>query len=333
MTAKREYEAISDGIVARHLLTSIDEAEWANSDEPARRAFLRLSRRNFDQAPVRSQGSLAGHVRTRDLASSAGSVSAFVRPLTSDSFVSASATVADVIQALLPDRDLVFVIDGRQAIGFVTASDFNKHAGRTHFYLLLAELEMTLADLVSRSVRDLDSALAVLDGPSQATIRRRYRGDVAEGVEANLAAAMDLRHLLLVAPQSDRLRAALRRGRDAAWEVAVSELADLRNAVMHPTKQFVGRKRTLRDLAATEAWVRLRLARLGHGSTSKRTNRRLRRASALATKRNGILPAVSGSPPPARGPCQFLTLRGLPCRNQGRYLVDGRWSCSRSHRG
>ncbi|MEO8273418.1 MAG: hypothetical protein ABI620_05090 [Chloroflexota bacterium] len=57
-----------------------------------------------------------------------------------------------------------------------------------------------------------------------------------------------------------------------------------------------------------------------------------RTASPIGKKRSGVLDEVSpGGPPPAQGPCQFLTTAGKACENPGRYWRDGRWSCSRNH--
>jgi hypothetical protein len=52
----------------------------------------------------------------------------------------------------------------------------------------------------------------------------------------------------------------------------------------------------------------------------------------MTRERRGVLDQVSGRDAPRPvGPCQFLTLAGKPCQNDGRYLVDGLWSCSRRH--
>ena len=57
------------------------------------------------------------------------------------------------------------------------------------------------------------------------------------------------------------------------------------------------------------------------------------RAAPKRTGASGLNDQVSAfGPPPSMGLCQFLTRAGKPCRNPGRYWVDGRWSCSRNHR-
>jgi hypothetical protein len=50
------------------------------------------------------------------------------------------------------------------------------------------------------------------------------------------------------------------------------------------------------------------------------------------SRRHGVLDQVTGSKPPrATGACTGITGHGLPCPNPGRYLIDGKLSCSRRH--
>ena len=50
-----------------------------------------------------------------------------------------------------------------------------------------------------------------------------------------------------------------------------------------------------------------------------------------SARRSGLNDQTPFGPPPAAGPCQFLTRAGKPCQNLGRYWISGRWSCSRNH--
>jgi hypothetical protein len=74
-----------------------------------------------------------------------------------------------------------------------------------------------------------------------------------------------------------------------------------------------------------QAWLPLRLLRFCRHPALRRPH--------SETRRSGLNEEVSslGPPPPAAGPCQFMTKAGLPCRNDGRHWTDGRWSCSRNH--
>jgi hypothetical protein len=216
----------------------------------------------FDQAPVRSDGELAGIVITAEL-EGVDSIVEVLRPLDEHMLESGDAAVGDVIRGLIPDRPLLFVVDGHQVTGFVTPSDLNKHPARFHFYLLLADLEMILASVVLQEFPRLREALFVLDLAEVKRITGRFDRDQAAKVEANLAAAMDLSHLLVVAYTSERIRSALGAPDFGEWLSVVDRLVGLRNAVMHPTLEFIGTGRSLQDLIDFENQIRDWLKGLG----------------------------------------------------------------------
>jgi hypothetical protein len=256
------FDAISRSILARHLQTQLTDATWVEAEEAAAVARLRLESLSFDQAPVRSNGNeLVGFVE-RELLPASGLAGDAMKRLDEHSVESADASVADVLQALSGPLPMIFVVDGHQISGFITRSDFNKHPARAHFYLLLADIEIVLAALVVREVPDLDAALGILAPGEARKIRRRFARDSAAGTEVDLAAAMDLGHLLIVAATVDVLRGALEVDRMPSWADWVVELVEFRNAVMHPTKEFLGRHRSLADIIAVEDWVKHALERL-----------------------------------------------------------------------
>jgi hypothetical protein len=244
------YDSVAHSILARHLQTPIEDAVWIELGEPIAEARDRLGGR-FDQAPVRDQGKLVGFVVTNELDAMERTADA-LHPLDEHMLESADAAVGDVIRGLLPDRPLLFVVDGHRISGFITPSDLNKHPARFHFYLLLADLEMSLATAVLAEFTELRDALFVLDKAARGKITGRFDRDTRARVEANLAAAMDLGHLLIVGYTSERLRSAFLEPEFEGWMSTVEDLVALRNAVMHPTLAFVGPERGLTDLIRTE---------------------------------------------------------------------------------
>lgn len=255
------YESVAHSILARHLQTAIDDAVWIELDDSIAVAQSRLGG-HFDQAPVRDNGELVGLVVAREL-EGVDRIADVLHRLDDHMLESADAAVGDVIRGLLPDRPMLFVVDGHQVSGFITPSDLNKHPARFHFYLLLADLEMTLAKVVLAEFPDLRDALFVLDRADQRMITRRFDRDANARVESNLAAAMDLGHLLIVAYTSERLRSALSEDDFLTWVPCVEVLVELRNAVMHPTLAFIGPGRGLTDLVKTEDRIATWLESLG----------------------------------------------------------------------
>jgi hypothetical protein len=60
--------------------------------------------------------------------------------------VSADTAISDAVRHLC-DQPFLLVLQGRTVAGFVTPADLGSAAGLTHYYLLLAALEIALARL------------------------------------------------------------------------------------------------------------------------------------------------------------------------------------------
>lgn len=251
------YEAIARAIVARHLQTELRDAQYVDWGERPADAARRLAGLNFDQAPVTRNGRLAGFVARRELADSSGTrLAPNVHPLGPDTLTSATATVLEVMEALLPDVAMTFVVDGHRVSGFVTPSDLNKHPARAHFYLLLADLEIALAGLVREQFTDLNEAVALLYPQSQGVVRNRFNSDERHNLETDLVAGMDLAHLLRIVGLTPALRAHFDADDEDTWGTWTHGFRALRDAVMHPALEFLGPSRSLADLVMAEARIR-----------------------------------------------------------------------------
>jgi hypothetical protein len=258
------YQTLAGAIQARQLQTELADAEWVEESESPSRAAPRLARFGYDQAPVRRDGALEGYVVTAELEKAGGrQMAELIRPLGPSAVVSGTGSVLDLIEAFRAGAPLMFVIDGRAVTGFVTPSDLNKHPARAHFYLLLSGLEMTLAAGIRALFPDQKAAVALLAPDDQGRVLNRFRRDQRNNVEVDLVTGMDLEHLLTVAGSSDSLRRMFGVGNRDAWHERTSELTGIRNAVMHPVLEFLGRQRTVDDLARVERQV---LVMLEHAS-------------------------------------------------------------------
>lgn len=250
------YDTIASAIQARHLQTELLDAIWVGARENPAAASARLSDLDYDQAPVGRPGRLLGYVLTNELADAdSARAGRLIHRLNASIMVSGSAGVLDVMD-VLRQKPLAFVVDGRHVTGFVTASDLNKHPARAHFYLLLADLEMSLAEAVRGRYSNETMPLGVLNATERRKVMKRLERDRRENLAVDVVAGMDLAHLLAVAGQDRGLRSAFRSRSPRAWEEWAEELVHLRNAVMHPVLSFIGKKRTVADLARVEREIR-----------------------------------------------------------------------------
>ena len=160
------------------------------------------------------------------------------------------------MEALLPDAAMTFVVDGHRVSRFVTPSDLNKHPARAHFYLLLSDLEMTLAGLVREHFADLNEAVDLLYPQSQGVVRKRFTSDQRNNVETDLVAGMDLAHLLRIVGRTKPLHTHFDAVDEETWDRWTHGFRALRDAVMHPALEFLGPSRSLADLVLAEAKIR-----------------------------------------------------------------------------
>jgi hypothetical protein len=251
------YEALARAIVARHLQTEMMQAESVDWHERPADAAQRLADLNFDQAPVTRKGKLIGFVVTLELRAALGTrLSPHVHALGPDTLTSATASVREVMDALLPNAAMTFVVDGHHVSGFVTPSDLNRHPARAHFYLLLADLEMALAGLVRDHFADLNEAVGLLYPQSQGVVRKRFATDRRNNLETDLVAGMDLAHLLRIVGSTSALLARFGADEEETWSGWTHGFRSLRDAVMHPALEFLGPSRSLADLVLAETKIR-----------------------------------------------------------------------------
>ena len=256
------YSDIADSIQVRHLQVELDQPVAFEPEEPADRALTLLAARGFDRAPVLEGRSLIGLIEGARLTDVSGPIRDLVVPIRPEQMVSADAPVSQALEWLL-DTPFLFVLSGRRVTGFFDQADLNKQPARLYFYLLVAALEIALSSQLRRwRGKDEDGLLARMP----ATVRQRAliarEAALKADTEVDLVAHLTLPEILRVVQQIDEIRVPLGSPTRRHWEGRTGALTDLRNAVMHPTRDLLDADHTLEHLVRMDVLLRDLLARL-----------------------------------------------------------------------
>jgi CBS domain-containing protein len=247
---------------ARHLAVPMSQAFSVAPRENAAEAAARLREQRFDQAPVCEDERILGFVLTRHLdGSPIRRVSDAMIPLGSGNVVSADASIGRLMEWII-DPGFLFVLEGRDVTGFIAVSDFNKQPVRGYLYLLLARLEIGLAELVRRRFPNQEDALALLPLDGQAIVRDRYDDDRTADEESELVAYFDFSDLVRVVTEDTELRRIVSGQSRNGWSNYAGGLVQLRNDVMHPVRNAVLAKGGLIRLQGREQRIRGLIAKV-----------------------------------------------------------------------
>lgn len=259
------YEDIARAIQVRHLQVGLDDAvRVAPSDDPRVAAEI-LRSRGFDQAPVVDRSELLGVVRTLALAGAA-TVEEVREPIHAEELVSADAPVSQLL-AWLISTPCLYVLDGRRITGFVLEADLNKQPARVYFYLLIASLELGLAHQLRTWMGGDEARLIAAMSDEMAAKAQTIRETARElDTDTDLIAYLTFSEILRLTGRIEDVRSALGFASRSHWD-NTKPLIELRNAVMHPTKELIGRRCTLERLAGLDALLRNLLGRLDDVAT------------------------------------------------------------------
>jgi hypothetical protein len=248
VTRRSVHEEIESAIRVRHLQTSLGESVWfasATSEADAVRALLP---HGFEQAPVVDDGLTVGFVLASELDPAAETpLGAKAHPLAAGHLVSADSSLLEALPWLTTHR-LLFVLDGNAITGFVTPSDLNKQAGRTYFYLMLAELELFLAELIRTQFPDQRIAIGLLSANRAQKVIDRYAQDRAENVDADLVACLTFADVCDIAERDDSIREHLGFTSRKRAARAFGPLKRLRDEVMHLVRALLAVERPVEEL-------------------------------------------------------------------------------------
>jgi hypothetical protein len=132
---------------ARHIATDIKGAFCVSPDELGQAVRSSLKKRRFDQAPVMSEPArVVGWVAKDQLRDNAA-VRYSMTSLDESAIVSTESPIANILD-LLGQHGLVFTVGDNGLSGFVVHSDLDRQPARTHFYLIVAGIEILLSDII-----------------------------------------------------------------------------------------------------------------------------------------------------------------------------------------
>lgn len=132
---------------ARHIATDINDAFCVSQEDSGRIARLALKNGRFDQAPVVSEPlHIVGWVAADQLRD-AETVRSAMTSLDKSAIVSMESPITHVLQ-LLGQQGLVFTVGDSGLSGFIVHSDLDRQPARTHFYLLVAGIEILLSEII-----------------------------------------------------------------------------------------------------------------------------------------------------------------------------------------
>ncbi|WP_040283345.1 hypothetical protein [Tessaracoccus massiliensis] len=221
-------------IRAHHIATPISAAISFQRADDALEAAQKLNELSFDLAPVIERGAPVGLFRTAT--ARAGTVGKCMDELQVSMIVAASTPLTNVVHSLA-ECLFLFVIEGSAISGFITPTDLGSHAGRTHYYMLLADLEISLYKYLRERFPQQTDAIALLSDNRReehahlVTKLRRTDTFVDE------LSAVSLNDLLTIAGR-DRALHELTGPSPFSWAAASRGLADFRNDVMHPSRDL-----------------------------------------------------------------------------------------------
>lgn len=230
-----DHAELSRAIRVRQFQTLLQDATCLRLGQEQGDAKRVLDGLRFDYAPVEHEGVPVGYVRTSDLVpDSDAPVESQLRPITPHMIVSGDAPFRDLLRWM--DRGFLFVLEGNRLTGFVTPSDANRQEARSYFYLLLADVEVGLADLVRGHFKPVRSAMDELSEPCRREVNSRMERDCDQNLDGDVVSYFLFSDLVNVIGKTEELRLGFARKR---WDKVTGSLVAFRNWVMHPARSGV----------------------------------------------------------------------------------------------
>lgn len=223
--------AIALTFPAAEMTTSLRGAYSVNRAMKASAARDMLRQARFDQAPVVNDAmQLCGWVRSANLGGR-GFVSASVIPLEACAIQSRDTPVSNAIHTVA-SAGLVFFAGTTGITEFAVPSDLDRHVVRCYLYVVLAELEMLLADFAENELTH-----QVIESLIRGRERSRYDAAREHDVEIR-----PVEYLMLSAYSSviDRIPSVVATfpGTQNELRSTLKQLTRLRNCVAHPAKSL-----------------------------------------------------------------------------------------------
>ena len=249
LTNPPAYQEIAAAIRARHLETPLDQVVGFDVETSECHTVGVLSDHGFDQAPVFRDGSPVGFVIGADLdMQGGGHIETKMQTLGPEHLVSGESSLERTIR-WLAERKFLFVLDGNAITGLMTTADLNKRAGRTYFFLMLAELELVLSELIRQKFPVQPAAsdtsmpqpgvLEALGHARRNGVLDRFSDDQRQGVDADLVACLTFADVCRVAENDAEIRGGLGFESKKRAKETFEPIKALRDDVMHPVRAML----------------------------------------------------------------------------------------------
>lgn len=217
---------------ASHVQTTLSKnVSYVYLNEDPYSALARLSEGNFDYAPVcldRFDSTIQGWVAGSNLLKFS-EISGSMHKLSDSSIISRESSFTDLLKHL-SESPFVFLVGKGGIEGFVVPTDLDKHASRSHFYLLVCGLELILSEIVEREHKRERIEQEIDRGDDKQ--RAKFVAAKQQNIDTSPVSYLYLSSLI-------RLISSLPRFHDVIgiskleWKGKTSLLLGIRNAVMH----------------------------------------------------------------------------------------------------
>ena len=221
------WRLLSQVFTVETIMTGRDQFLTWDGNAPLATLWEEATQIQVDTIPIEHQGQIVSVLRR-------GQDTPV--PLTPEWLVSRDTAIPDVVQLFAEKRTpCLFVFFRQEVIGIVTPADLNKLPARTYFYNLLAELEMTIAEIVRRQYGTKQDNILNLLGKQDELDEIKQK--MAESdLSIDIVHWLDLSDLVNLACKNDILRKSL--GFPSAKQVGkkMNGLVDMRHDIMHPVR-------------------------------------------------------------------------------------------------
>lgn len=241
---------LGQGVRARHIQIDMERAPTVDLYTKAGNVLKTMNANRWENLAVTSKGRVVGYVRRTKLlkADPEGPIRNVTNSLAGGAIVSGDTPISELM-AYIADQRILFVLEGREISGLVSIWDFNKQPARAYYYLVLAGLEIALADLIRWRYGNNQSNLIAHLGSRDVTELQERMGRDRSGVgHADIVSFLNFKHLLRIFERERALRMELGKFETNKWNSMTRPLGELRNEVMHPVTTLVGSVDDMRAL-------------------------------------------------------------------------------------
>lgn len=243
------------------IYVSLENCETATVGENPGRVLQRLRKHVYDQAPILTKaGDLLGLIYAEDLKPlfEAG------LPLDKDVLAIRKTTIprepalADLLQVMSKNRAVLVTSANDQAergfhcgaIGLLTVSDLNKPPMQAVLFVILSEIETTLARAIEVAYEEPREWIEFLPRPSQARILGYWEVAKRENMDAGAIQSCNLGDLIAIGRKTKSLQVAIV-GISGGNSRCSDALCRLRNRVVHPVAPLLHDQASVSNLYET----------------------------------------------------------------------------------